>query len=91
MISLIETTDIQFEYTLDCQIINRIFGKGSYTVTQRFFYKYKENRSWATVEELDRFNDQIHNELKNKVAIEKNGSSIGIDFNWKTFMMLLKS
>lgn len=78
-----DTTDIQFEYTLDCQIINRIFGKGSYTVTQRFFYKYKENRSWATVEELDRFNDQIHNELKNKVAIEKNGSSIGIDFNWK--------
>ena len=26
------TTDIHFEYTLDCQIINRIFGKGNYRV-----------------------------------------------------------
>ena len=78
-----DTTDIHFEYTLDCQIVNRIFGKGNYEVIQRFFYKYKENRSWATTEELDRFNDQIHTELKGKVGIEKNGSSIGIDFNWK--------
>lgn len=78
-----DTTDIHFEYTLDCQIINRIFGKGNYRVIPRFFYKYKENRSWATTEELDRFNDQIHTELKGKVGIEKNGSSIGIDFKWK--------
>lgn len=78
-----DTTDIHFEYTLDCQIINRIFGKGNYRVIPRFFYKYKENRNWATTEELDRFNDQIHTELKGKVGIEKNGSSIGIDFKWK--------
>lgn len=78
-----DTTDIHFEYTLDCQIVNRIFGKGNYEVIPRFFYKYKENRSWATTEELDRFNDQIHTELKGKVSIEKNGSSIGIDFKWK--------
>ena len=78
-----DTTDIHFEYTLDCQIINRIFGKGNYRVIPRFFYKYKENRSWGTTEELDRFNDQIHTELKGKVGIEKNGSSIGIDFKWK--------
>lgn len=78
-----DTNDIHLEYTLDCQIVNRIFGKGNYEVIQRFFYKYKENRSWATPEELDRFNDQIHTELKGKVGIEKNGSSIGIDFKWK--------
>jgi DNA-directed RNA polymerase subunit E'/Rpb7 len=78
-----DTNDIHLEYTLDCQIVNRIFGKGNYTVIPRFFYKYKENRSWATPEELDRFNDQIHTELKERVGIEKNGSSIGIDFKWK--------
>lgn len=78
-----DTTDIHFEYTLDSQIVNRIFGKGNYEAITRFIYKYKENRSWASTEELDRFNDQIHRELKGKVGIEKNGSSIGIDFKWK--------
>ena len=78
-----DTTDIHFEYTLDSQIVNRIFGKGNYEVITRFIYRYKENRSWATTEELDRFNDQIHRELKGRIGIEKNGSSIGIDFKWK--------
>lgn len=63
-----DTTDIHFEYTLDCQIINRIFGKGNYRVIPRFFYKYKENRNWATTEELDRFNDQIHTELCGRLS-----------------------
>ena len=78
------TDDFQFEYTLDCQIIDKIFGRGNYVVTERYFYEYKENRKWATTEELDRFNDQIHTELKNKdISIERTGSSIGIDFNWR--------
>ena len=80
----IYTDDIEFEYALNCRIINKIFGKGNYDVIERYFYTYKENRKWATIEELDRFNNQLHMELKNKgFGIEKNGSSIGIDFNWK--------
>lgn len=78
------TDDFQLEYLLDRQIIDRVFGKGNYEITERYFYEYKENRTWATTEELDRFNDQIHIELRNKeFGIERNGSSIGIDFNWK--------
>ena len=78
------TDDFQFEYSLDRQIIDKVFGKGNYEVTERYFYEYRENRTWATTEELDRFNDQIHIELKNnEIGIEKNGTSIGIDFNWK--------
>lgn len=78
------TDDFHFEYTLDHQIIDKIFGRDNYVVTERYFYEYKENRKWATTEELDRFNDQIHTELRNKdIGIERTGSSIGIDFNWR--------
>jgi hypothetical protein len=78
------TDDFHFEYTLDRQIIDKIFGRDNYVVTERYFYEYKENRKWATTEELDRFNDQIHTELRNKdIGIERTGSSIGIDFNWR--------
>lgn len=78
------TDDFHFEYTLDCDIIDKIFGKGNYEVTERYFYEYKGNRSWATTEELDKFNDQVHSELQNKgFGIERTGASLGIDFNWK--------
>jgi hypothetical protein len=78
------TDDFHFEYMLDRKIIDKVFGKRNYVVAERYFYEYKENRTWATTEELDRFNDQIHIELRNKsFGIERNGSSIGIDFNWK--------
>lgn len=78
------TDDFHFEYTLDCNIIEKIFGKGNFIVTERYFYEYKENRGWATKEELDIFNDQVHRSLQNKgFGIERTGASIGIDFNWK--------
>lgn len=76
--------DLNFEYMLNRQIIDKIFGKGNYEVTERYFYEYKENRTWATPEELDRFNDQLHLALKNmQFGIQRNGTSLGIDFNWK--------
>ena len=78
------TDDFRFEYTLYSQIVDKIFGRDNYVVTERYFYEYKENRNWATTEELDRFNDQIHNELRSKdIGIERTGSSIGVDFNWR--------
>lgn len=78
------TEDFHFEYFLDSQLVKHIFGKGNYDVVQRYIYEYKENRTWATPEELDHFNDQIHIDLRNKdFGIERNGSSIGIDFKWK--------
>lgn len=78
------TDDFQFEYTLNCRIVDKIFGKGNYEVTERYFYEYKENRNWATTAERDRFNDQVHFELQNKgFGIERTGASLGIDFNWK--------
>lgn len=78
--------DLNLEYSMLKRGLDRILGEGQYWLeNERYFYYYKENRNWATPEELDIFNDSIHSEIKQTedVRIQNNGLSIGIDFNWK--------
>ena len=78
--------DVNLEYSLIKKGLDRIFGKDQYLlVNERYYYYYRENRNWASAEELDEFNDRIHTEIKTSddFRIQSNGLSIGIDFNWR--------
>ena len=78
--------DVDLEYSLIKKGLDRIFGKDQYYLeNERYYYYYRENRKWATAEELDAFNDRIHAEIETSddFRIQSNGLSIGIDFNWK--------
>lgn len=80
-----ETTDFNFDFYLWNKLMKRLFGKGNYDYTEKYYYKYRENRDWATVEELDKFNDDLHISFKPSIehSVSSKGTSIGIDFNWK--------
>lgn len=79
--------DVNLEYSLIKRGLDRIFGVGQYYLEDEryYYYYYRENRNWATEEELDSFNDQIHAEIKNtdELRVQSNGLSIGVDFCWK--------
>ena len=79
--------DVNLEYSLIKRGLDRIFGKGQYHLEDEryYYYYYRENRNWATAEELDSFNDRIHAEIKNtdELRVQSNGLSIGVDFCWK--------
>lgn len=79
------TSDFSFEFFLWNRSIKKLFGEGNYRYTEKYFYKYHENKAWASAEELDKFNDMLHAQIKTMqgFSIASNGSSIGIDFNWK--------
>lgn len=55
-----DTTDINFEYMLLNNLMKRLFGENNYDFEQAYHYKYKDNRTWVTPEELDKFNDLLH-------------------------------
>lgn len=79
-----ETNDIGLEYYILNNIIKKLFGEGNYDVSEKYFYEYREDRTWASADELDRFKDQLRANLDTSgISIAKNGLSIGIDFNWK--------
>ena len=80
-----DTTDFNFDFYLWNNLMKKLFGKDSYDYTEKYYYKYCENRDWATVEELDKFNDDLHISFKPSIehSVSSKGTSIGIDFNWK--------
>lgn len=80
-----DTTDFGFDFYLWNRLIISIFGEGNYSYTEKYFYKYQENKTWANIGELDKFNDKLHTQFKilPGYSIASNGSSIGIDFKWK--------
>lgn len=80
-----DTTDFNFDFYLWNKLMKRLFGQDNYDYTERYYYKYRENRDWASVEELDKFNDDLHVSFKPSIehSISSKGTSIGIDFNWK--------
>lgn len=80
-----DTTDFNFDFYLWNKLLKRLFGRDNYDYTEKYYYKYCENRDWATVEELDKFNDDLHTSFKSSVkySVSSKGTSIGIDFNWK--------
>ena len=80
-----DTTDFNFDFYLWNKLMKRLFGQNNYDYTEKYYYKYRENRYWATVEELDKFNDDLHVSFKPSIehSVSSKGTSIGIDFNWK--------
>jgi len=80
-----DTTDFDFDFYLWNKLMKRLFGQDNYDYTEKYYYKYRENRNWATVEELDKFNDDLHVSFKPSIehSVSSKGTSIGIDFNWK--------
>ena len=80
-----DTTDFNFDFYLWNKLMKRLFGQDNYDHIEKYYYKYRENRDWATVEELDKFNDDLHTLFKPSIehSVSSNGTSIGIDFNWK--------
>ena len=79
------TTDFNFDFYLWSDLMKRLFGKDNYEYTETYYYKYRENREWASAEELDKFNDDLHVSFKSSIehSVSSKGNSIGIDFNWK--------
>ena len=79
------TTDFNFDFYLWSDLMKRLFGKDNYEYTETYYYKYRENREWASAEELDKFNDDLHVSFKPSIehSVSSKGNSIGIDFNWK--------
>ena len=79
------TTDFNFDFYLWNKLMKRLFGQGNYDYTEKYYYKYRENRDWASGEELDKFNDDLHTSFKPSIehSVSSKGTSIGIDFNWK--------
>lgn len=80
-----DTTDFCFDFYFWNTLMKRLFGQDNYDYTEKYYYKYHENRDWATVEELDKFNDDLHSTFKPSIehSVSSKGTSIGIDFNWK--------
>lgn len=80
-----DTTDFNFDFYLWYKLMKKLFGKDNCDYTEKYYYKYRENRDWATVEELDKFNDDLHISFKPSIehSVSSKGTSIGIDFNWK--------
>ena len=80
-----ESSDIRFDFYLWNRLILKLFGEGNYSFTEKYYYNYQENRNWATIEELDIFKEQLHVLTKKQpgFTIASDGSTIGIDFNWK--------
>lgn len=80
-----DTTDFNFDFYLWNKLMKRLFGQNNYDYTEKYYYKYRENRDWATVEELDKFNDDLHVSFKPSIehSVSSKGTSIGIDFNRK--------
>ena len=80
-----DTADFNFDFYLWNKLMKRLFGQNNYDYTEKYYYKYRENRDWATVEELDKFNDDLHVSFKPSIehSVSSKGTSIGIDFNWK--------
>lgn len=80
-----DTTDFSFDFYFWNTLMKRLFGQDNYDYTEKYYYKYHENRDWATVEELDKFNDDLHSTFKPSIehSVSSKGTSIGIDFNWK--------
>ena len=80
-----DTTDFNFDFYIWNKLIKKLFGQNNYDYTEKYYYKYRENRDWATGEELDKFNDDLHISFKPSIdhSISSKGTSIGIDFNWK--------
>lgn len=80
-----DTTDFNFDFYLWYKLMKKLFGKDNCDYTEKYYYKYRENRDWATVEELDKFNDDLHILFKPSIehSVSSKGTSIGIDFNWK--------
>lgn len=68
-----DTTDFDFDFYLWNKLMKRLFGQDNYDYTEKYYYKYRENRNWATVEELDKFNDDLH--VSFKPSIEHSVSS----------------
>ena len=58
------TTDFNFDFYLWSDLMKRLFGKDNYEYTETYYYKYRENREWASAEELDKFNDDLHVSFK---------------------------
>jgi superfamily I DNA and/or RNA helicase len=73
------------DFYLWYKLMKKLFGKDNCDYTEKYYYKYRENRDWATVEELDKFNDDLHILFKPSIehSVSSKGTSIGIDFNWK--------
>lgn len=80
-----DTTDFNFDFYLWYKLMKKLFGKDNCDYTEKYYYKYRENRDWATVEELDKFNNDLHISFKPSIehSVSSKGTSIGIDFNWK--------
>ena len=78
-------TDFNFYFHLCNNLIQRLFGKGNYDYSEKYYYKYLDYRSWITSEDFDKFNDSFHRSFKPsiKYSISSDGTQIGIDFNWK--------
>ncbi len=78
-------SDVDLEYSLCKKSMIRIFGEDSFRFEDTYYYKYEDNKSWASTDELDRFNDQLHLifQKKNGISVASDGSAIGIDFKWK--------
>lgn len=80
-----DTIDYKFDFYLWNNLIKKLFGKDNYEYIEKYYYKYIEKRKWASVEELDKFNDDLHTSFKPSIeySVSSKGTSIGIDFNWK--------
>lgn len=80
-----DTTDFNFDFYLWNKLMKNLFGQDNYDYTEKYYYKYRENKKWATVEELDKFNNDLHISFKPSIehSVSSKGTSVGIDFNWK--------
>ncbi len=79
------SNDFRFDFFIRNNLMKKLFGEGNYEYKEKYWYRYRENRTWATKEELDRFNDDLHVRFKPGIefSVSANGASVGIDFNWK--------
>ena len=77
--------DFQFDFQIWNNLIKKLFGVENFKYKEKYYYKYRENRKWASKEELDKFNDDLHVRFRPEMeySISANGASIGIDFNWR--------
>ena len=73
-----DTTDFCFDFYFWNTLMKRLFGQDNYDYTEKYYYKYHENRDWATVEELDKFNDDLHSTFKPSIehSVSSKGTSI---------------
>lgn len=85
--------DEEFEVTLSrrnlTHILNKTFGKGNYTIENRFFYhydffKYKNSAMAQENKHIEAFQEYLHSVLDaTGITVSHDRTLIGIDFNWR--------